>query len=102
MRKSYSWKGTIAKYRNVQRFLDLEEAMLLILLLIWKFGTWFLILLFWTSCICKYLHCYVAEEPSQWVAMLPWAEFLFNTLFQTSAGNKTCCQIVWRSTDEAA
>ncbi|KAF3670157.1 putative LRR receptor-like serine/threonine-protein kinase [Capsicum annuum] len=34
----------------------------------------------------EYLRCYIAEVPSQWVAMLPWAEFWYNTSFQTSAG----------------
>ncbi|PHT44079.1 putative LRR receptor-like serine/threonine-protein kinase [Capsicum baccatum] len=38
------------------------------------------------KCVEQYLRCYIAEVPSQWVAMLPWAEFWYNTSFQTSAG----------------
>ena len=38
------------------------------------------------KCVEQYLRCYVAEVPSKWVAMLPWAEFWYNTSYQTSAG----------------
>uniref|UniRef100_A0A3Q7GHD8 Uncharacterized protein n=1 Tax=Solanum lycopersicum TaxID=4081 RepID=A0A3Q7GHD8_SOLLC len=30
--------------------------------------------------------CYVADVPATWVSMLPWAEFRYNTSYQTSAG----------------
>lgn len=38
------------------------------------------------KCVEQYLRCYVAEVPSLWVTMLPWAEFWYNTSYQTSAG----------------
>lgn len=38
------------------------------------------------KCVEQYLHCYVADSPSDWVSMLPWAEYWYNTSFQTSAG----------------
>lgn len=38
------------------------------------------------KCVEQYLECYVAEVPSQWMAMLPWAEYWYNTSYQTSAG----------------
>ncbi|XP_019236013.1 PREDICTED: uncharacterized protein LOC109216327 [Nicotiana attenuata] len=34
----------------------------------------------------QYLLCYVADSPKYWVGMLPWAEYWYNTSFQTSAG----------------
>lgn len=33
-----------------------------------------------------YLRCFVAENPRLWVSFLPWAEFWYNSSFQTSAG----------------
>ncbi|KAH0725501.1 hypothetical protein KY284_001366 [Solanum tuberosum] len=38
------------------------------------------------KCLEQYLRCYVADDPSKWVTMLPWAEFWYNTSYQTSAG----------------
>lgn len=38
------------------------------------------------KCVEKYLRCYVADVPATWVSMLPWAEFRYNTSYQTSAG----------------
>lgn len=37
------------------------------------------------KCVQQNLRCYVAEVPSQWVAMLPWAELWYNTSYQTPA-----------------
>lgn len=38
------------------------------------------------KCIEQYLQCFVADAPHRWVAMLPWAEYWYNTSFQSSAG----------------
>ncbi|KAH0655105.1 hypothetical protein KY285_029987 [Solanum tuberosum] len=38
------------------------------------------------KCLEQYLRCYVADAPTKWVTMLPWAEFWYNTSYQTSAG----------------
>lgn len=38
------------------------------------------------KCVEQYLCCYVADEPQKWVAMLPWAEYWYNTSYQTSTG----------------
>ncbi|KAH0760251.1 hypothetical protein KY290_023744 [Solanum tuberosum] len=38
------------------------------------------------KCLEQYLRCYIADDPSKWVTMLPWAKFWYNTSYQTSAG----------------
>lgn len=38
------------------------------------------------KCVEQYLHCYVADSPKDWVDMLLWAEYWYNTSLQTSAG----------------
>lgn len=38
------------------------------------------------KCIELYLCCFVLDAPKNWVAMLPWAEFWYNTSLQSSAG----------------
>lgn len=32
------------------------------------------------------MRCFVANVPTDWVAMLPWAEYWYNTFYQSSAG----------------
>jgi hypothetical protein len=41
-----------------------------------------------------YLRCYVYENPKTWVAMLPWAQFWYNSSFHHSLG-KTPFQAVF-------
>jgi hypothetical protein len=31
-----------------------------------------------------YLRCFTGDQPRQWLRCLPWAEFVFNTAYQTS------------------
>lgn len=38
------------------------------------------------KCVEQYLCCFVADAPKQWVTMLPWAEYWYNTSYQSSAG----------------
>lgn len=38
------------------------------------------------KCVEQYLRCFVAEVPSHWVAMIPWAEYWYNTSYQTTSG----------------
>ncbi|CAH9076384.1 unnamed protein product [Cuscuta epithymum] len=33
-----------------------------------------------------YLRCFTCEQPRQWIRWLPWAEYWYNTAFQTAAG----------------
>lgn len=33
-----------------------------------------------------YLRCFVYENPKQWLEMLPWAQFWYNSSFQCSVG----------------
>ena len=34
-----------------------------------------------------YLRCLAGDRPREWLRLLPWAEFLFNTAYQTSLGD---------------
>jgi hypothetical protein len=34
--------------------------------------------------IIMYLHCLTGDRPRQWLQWLPWAEYIFNTAYQTS------------------
>nr|GEV41505.1 hypothetical protein [Tanacetum cinerariifolium] len=38
------------------------------------------------KCLEFYLRCYVFDRPKAWVTFLPWAEFRYNSAFQTSIG----------------
>ncbi|WMV23990.1 hypothetical protein MTR67_017375 [Solanum verrucosum] len=38
------------------------------------------------KCVEKYLRCFVVDVPIEWVAMLPQAEYWYNTSYQSSAG----------------
>ena len=44
--------------------------------------------------IDMYLHCLTGDRPRQWLRWLPWAEFIYNTAFQ-SALKTTPFQIVY-------
>jgi len=46
------------------------------------------------KCVEKYLRCIVVDVPTDWVAMLPQAEYWYNTSYQSSAG-MTPFQAVW-------
>uniref|UniRef100_A0A0V0IKE6 Putative ovule protein n=1 Tax=Solanum chacoense TaxID=4108 RepID=A0A0V0IKE6_SOLCH len=37
------------------------------------------------KCIEQYMRCFVSESPHEWVPMLPWAEFRYNTTFYSFA-----------------
>ncbi|KAF5763515.1 putative nucleotidyltransferase, Ribonuclease H [Helianthus annuus] len=37
------------------------------------------------KCLEMYLRCFVTDQPKEWVRFLPWAEFWYNTSFQTAA-----------------
>ncbi|KAM0028419.1 putative nucleotidyltransferase, Ribonuclease H [Helianthus debilis subsp. tardiflorus] len=37
------------------------------------------------KCVEMYLRCYVMDRPSDWFKFLPWAEYWYNTSFQTAA-----------------
>lgn len=32
-----------------------------------------------------YLRCFMSEQPKQWARWLPWAEYWYNTIYQTAA-----------------
>ena len=38
------------------------------------------------KCLELYLRCFVHDNPKLWVSFLPWAEFWYNSAFQTSIG----------------
>ncbi|GJY36048.1 ty3-gypsy retrotransposon protein [Tanacetum coccineum] len=38
------------------------------------------------KCLELYLRCFVFDNPKAWIDFLPWAEFWYNTAFQTSIG----------------
>nr|GFA39271.1 Ty3/gypsy retrotransposon protein [Tanacetum cinerariifolium] len=38
------------------------------------------------KCLELYLRCYVFDRSKAWVTFLPWAEFWYNSAFQTSIG----------------
>nr|GEV63184.1 Ty3/gypsy retrotransposon protein [Tanacetum cinerariifolium]GEV63232.1 Ty3/gypsy retrotransposon protein [Tanacetum cinerariifolium] len=38
------------------------------------------------KCLELYLRCFVSDNPKAWIEFLPWAEFWYNTAFQTSIG----------------
>ncbi|KAG9447555.1 hypothetical protein H6P81_013683 [Aristolochia fimbriata] len=38
------------------------------------------------KCVEMYLRCFVSDSPHNWLTMLPWAEYWYNTAFQTIAG----------------
>ncbi|KAH0709565.1 hypothetical protein KY284_010992 [Solanum tuberosum] len=38
------------------------------------------------KCMEQYLRCFVVDALTKWVAMFPWAEYLYNTAYQSSAG----------------
>lgn len=44
--------------------------------------------------IVMYLHCLTGDRPRQWLRWLPWAEYVFNTAFQ-SALEETSFKIVY-------
>jgi hypothetical protein len=44
--------------------------------------------------IVMYLRCLIGDRPRQWLRWLPWAEFIYNTAFQ-SALKTTPFQIVY-------
>ena len=41
-----------------------------------------------------YLHCFVGDQPRQWVDWLPWAEYCYNTFHHSSIG-MTPFQVVY-------
>ncbi|GJU00348.1 ty3-gypsy retrotransposon protein [Tanacetum coccineum] len=38
------------------------------------------------KCLELYLRCFVFDNPRTWITFLPWAEFWYNSAFQTSIG----------------
>ena len=38
------------------------------------------------KCLELYLRCFVHDYPKLWVSFLPWAEYWYNSTFQTSIG----------------
>ena len=37
-------------------------------------------------CLEMHHQCFVVDSPYEWFPMLPWAEYWYNTTYQTSAG----------------
>lgn len=32
------------------------------------------------------MHCFITDQPKTWVLWIPWAEYLYNIVFHSSAG----------------
>jgi hypothetical protein len=46
--------------------------------------------------IIMYLRCLTGDRPRQWLRWLPWAEYLFNTAFQSSLRDTPFCVVYGR------
>jgi hypothetical protein len=46
--------------------------------------------------IIMYLRCLTGDRPRQWLRWLPWAEYLFNTAYQTSLWDTPFCVVYGR------
>ncbi|XP_066380951.1 uncharacterized protein [Miscanthus floridulus] len=44
--------------------------------------------------IVMYLRCFTGDQPCQWLRWLPWAEYIYNTAYQTSL-HDTSFQVVY-------
>jgi hypothetical protein len=44
--------------------------------------------------IIMYLHCFTCDRPRQWLRWLPWAEYVYNTTYQSSLW-ETSFQVVY-------
>jgi hypothetical protein len=43
-----------------------------------------------------YLRCFIGDRPRQWLRWLPWAEFIYNTTFQSSLRETPFCVVYGR------
>jgi hypothetical protein len=41
--------------------------------------------------IMMYLRCFLGDHPRQWVQWLPWAEFCYNSAYQSSLRTSSFC-----------
>jgi hypothetical protein len=46
--------------------------------------------------VITYLRCLIGDRPRQWLHWLPWAEYLFNTAYQTSLWDTPFCVVYGR------
>jgi hypothetical protein len=43
--------------------------------------------------IVMYLRCFAGDRPRQWLRWLPWAEYVYNTAFQSSLRETPFCVV---------
>ena len=43
-----------------------------------------------------YLHCFTGDRPRQWLQWIPWAEYIYNTAYQSSLRETPFCVVYGR------